>query len=106
MTKIQSPSLKSGKKVLQMLDTLDNFTTTDHNCSAEYRYIQRNVYVGNIYLLKKCPLLNNCPPCSFILPASLCIPENSLENWRQNAVKFSKETWHVIPVKSVNIQGV
>ena len=42
-----------------------------HNCSAEYRYIQRNVYVGNIYLLKKCPLLNNCPLCPFILPASL-----------------------------------
>ncbi len=27
MTEVQSPSLQSGKKVLQMLDTLDNFTT-------------------------------------------------------------------------------
>ena len=42
-----------------------------HNCPTEHRYIQTNVYVGNIYLLKKCPLLNDCPPCPFILPASL-----------------------------------
>ena len=27
MTEIQLPSLKSGKKVLQMMDTLDNFIT-------------------------------------------------------------------------------
>ena len=27
MAEIQLPSLKSGKKVLQMLDTLDNFIT-------------------------------------------------------------------------------
>ena len=30
MTEVQLPSLKSGKKVLKMLDTLDNFITNVH----------------------------------------------------------------------------
>ncbi len=67
-------SFKSRKILLQMLD---NFITnvTDQSqllCMSIDIFTRMCTYSKYcIYLLKKCPLLNNCPPCPFILLASL-----------------------------------